>query len=363
MNSLAQLLKVTPFSRRMLVAALLTISFTLFSPQHVIGESICYKTDCEVEETVSCDYCSPCFHGNFFINSFTSETALNYQQQCGINPRIIRNFFKSIGKFLGKGGKRIKPKNSEGFFERIAKWFKEIKWPWKKAIIPSELLFQDIEKVRASNEVLPKIEKYFSETKANDESLKVLRDIKADASKAEEYFANSQSNEEGVKVIRCLKTDSDKVRLTLQEGNDIKINKIIPNLSESFNVSHYDIRAMKERFYHVGGVEYVEFIIPKKAQYILNGQYSQRVYECMIFNLPKDANGNWKKVKALIIDIFSRPSELWSEVRFRQELKKLNVDSRTVKEIEQYMFAHNNSNSNSNRKEKCYDQFVYEEAA
>lgn len=361
MNSLIQLLNVNLNSKRILVAILITINFALFLPQHVIGESICCKTNCESEEIVSCDYCSPRSQGNKLIYNFSSETVLNYQQQCGLNPKMIGKFFKSIGKSLGKGGKRFKPKKSEGFFERIAKWFKEIKWPWKKAIIPSELLFQDIEKVKASNEVLPKIEKYFSETKANDESLKVLRDIKADASKAEEYFANSQSNEEGVKVIRCLKTDSEKVRLTLQEGNDIKINKIIPNFSESFNVSHYDIKAMKERFYHVGGVEYVEFIIPKKAQYILNGQYSQRVYECMIFNLPKDANGNWKKVKALIIDIFSRPSELWSEVRFRQELKKLNVDSRTVKEIEQYMFAHNNRNNNE--RGRRYVQFVYEEVA
>lgn len=362
MNSL--LLQSRKTYRKALFAVLITINFALFLPKHVIGESVCCEKNYDIENTVSCDYCRSQL---VLIHCFTTEAALSHQQQCGVNPRMIGRLFRSIGKFLGKGGKRLKPKSkpkpNEGFFKRIAKWFKEIKWPWKKVIIPSELLLQDIEKVRVSNEIIPKIEKYISETKPNEEGLKLLREIKSDATKAEEYLANSNSNnEEGVKVIRCLKSDSEKVKLTLKEGNSTKINKTITNLSETFNVSHYDINAMRERFCFVEGIEYVEFIIPKKAQYILNGQYGQRVYECLIFNLPKDSNGNWEKVKALIIDIFNHPYELWSEVRFRQELKKLNVDSRTVNEIEQYMFVHNNLN-NKNRKEMIYDQFTYEEVA
>lgn len=364
-NLLLSSRKTNAFSRKALFAALITINFALFFPQHVIGESVCCEKNCD-ENIVATDYCCPQI---VLIHCFTTEATFCHQQQCGVNPRMIGKFFKSLGKSLGKGGKNFKPKPkpNKGFFKRIGKWFKEIKWPWKKVIIPSELLLQDIEKVKASNEILPKIERYISETKPNEESLNLLREIKSDASKAEEYLANSGSNnEEGVKVIRCLKTDSEKVKLTLQEGNSTKINKTIPNLSGSFNVSHYDINAMKERFYFVGEVEYVEFIIPKKAQYILNGQYSQRVYECLIFNLPKDANGNWKKVKALIIDIFNHPYELWSEVRFRQELKKLNIDTRTVKEIEQYMFVHNTRNRRNIiriKEEMTYDQFTYEEVA
>lgn len=357
MNTQRQLIKSTIYSRQLLFNAIITIIFALSLPQYAKGESICCKANCETKETLLKDQYPSHLLGITLVNSLTAEATLNHHQQCGINPRIFGRLFKSFGKSAGRAAKNAN--KSGGFFKNIIKWFKEIKWPWKKAIASSELLLKDVQKIHASNEVLPNIEKYLSETKPNEEGLKLIRDFKADASKAETYLAGTNPGEEdGVKVIRCLKTDSGEVKLTLQEGNSTKINKTI-HFSGTFDVSHYDIKAMKERFYYVGNVEYVEFIIPKKAQYVLDGMYSQRVYECMIFNLPKDAEGKWIKVKALIIDIFTRPRTLWSEARFRQELKMLNVDSRTVKEIEQYMFVHNRNN---NKKDSIYEFFDEEVA-
>lgn len=131
--------------------------------------------------------------------------------------------------------------------------------------------------------------------------------------------------------------------------------KIIRIAKETINLAEYDIQAMQENYYKGNdGIEYVEFIIPRRAQYILNGQYSNRLYECMVFNVPKDLNGNWKKFKeyliAFIDDMMNRPQQLWDEYMFRRGLADLKIDERDVTEMERYVFAYINTTKNDTAK-------------
>lgn len=183
----------------------------------------------------------------------------------------------------------------------------------------TEMLGKEIGEVRSQEEVLPKIGEYLSLTKPN---------------------------EGGPKVINCVRTEANKVKMFLcEQGNNKPTReKIIRVASEAINLAEYDIRYMQENFYKgYDGIEYVEFIIPRKAQYILNGQYNNRLYECMVFNVPKDINGKWKKFKEYLVaflnDLMNRPSQLWDEYLFRRGLAELDINSRDVKEMERYLFA------------------------
>ena len=188
----------------------------------------------------------------------------------------------------------------------------------------TELLGKSIGDVKASDEVLPKIGEYLSQTKPN---------------------------EGGQKVINCFRNDANEVRMCLYDyGNNApKLNKLLLGAKESISLAEYDIQAMQENLYKgADGIEYVSFIIPRRPQYILNGKYEGRIYECMIFNIPKDIEGGWERFKeyliAFINDILNRPVQLWDEYMFRRGLVELNINSRDVNEIEQYMFAQINGN-------------------
>lgn len=188
-----------------------------------------------------------------------------------------------------------------------------------RLLVATELLGKSIGEVKASDEVLPKIGEYLSQTKPN---------------------------EGGQKVINCFRNDANEVRMCLYDsGNNApKLNKLLLGAKEAINLAEYDIQAMQENFYKgADGIEYVSFIIPRRPQYILNGKYEGRIYECMIFNIPKDIEGGWERFKeyliAFINDILSRPAQLWDEYMFRRGLAEMNINSRDVNEIEQYMFA------------------------
>lgn len=183
----------------------------------------------------------------------------------------------------------------------------------------TEMLGKEVSEVKSQEEILPKIEKYLFQT---------------------------EPNEGGPKVINCVRTEANKVKMFLyeQSRNTPTREKIIKVASRSINLAEYDVRAMQENFYKgYDGIEYVEFIIPRKAQYILNGQYSNRLYECMVFNVPKDINGKWEKFKEYLIaflnDLMNRPSQLWDEYLFRRGLAELDINPRDVKEMERYLFA------------------------
>lgn len=183
----------------------------------------------------------------------------------------------------------------------------------------TETLGKGINEVKTQEEVLPKIGEYLSQTKPN---------------------------EGGRKVINCVKTEANEIKMYLYEQGKYTPTKekVIKITTESINLAEYDIRAMQENSYKgYDGLEYVEFIIPRKAQYILDGQYNDRLYECMVFNVPKDINGNWEKFKEYLIaffyDLMNRPVQLWDEYQFRRGLAEHNINSRDVTEMERYIFA------------------------
>lgn len=188
-----------------------------------------------------------------------------------------------------------------------------------RLLVATEVLGKSIGEAKASDEVLPKIGEYLSQTKPN---------------------------EGGQKVINCFRNDANEVRMCLYDyGNNApKLNKLLKGVKEAINLAEYDIQAMQENFYKgTDGIEYVSFIIPRRPQYILNGQYEGRIYECMIFNIPKNIEGGWERFReyliAFINDILNRPVQLWDEYMFRRGLSEMNINLRDVNEIEQYMFA------------------------
>ena len=194
-----------------------------------------------------------------------------------------------------------------------------------RLLAATEILGKSIGEAKASDEVLPKIGEYLSQTKPN---------------------------EGGQKVINCFREDANEVRMCLYDyGNNApKLNKLLIGAKEAINLAEYDIQAMQENFYKgADGIDYVSFIIPRRPQYILNGKYEGRIYECMIFNIPKDIEGGWERFKEYLIafmnDILNRPGQLWDEYMFRRGLAEMNINSRDVNEIEQYMFAQINIDS------------------
>lgn len=142
------------------------------------------------------------------------------------------------------------------------------------------------------------------------------------------------------KVIRCVRQDADKTRMLLYENNTLKLNKIIKSGNEVIRLNEYDVHQMEE-FSYIGndGLEWVVFRIPRKAEYLLNRQFEGRLFECMVFNLPKDSSGKWELLKAFIIDFFTRPGQLWDEYLFYSELRKINLNKQEINELHEYMFA------------------------
>lgn len=232
-------------------------------------------------------------------------------ETCGPSSRVI-------GRAVREAFSLLKACKSSG---KIAE---EIKPPIKPLPLLShvpamESLVKELESINASSEVVPKIEEYLSQT---------------------------TMNEGGVKTIACFKQDAEKIRVKLYDGDVVKLNKIVKATSQAIDLSMYDITAMQESFYKGSdGAEYVIFRIPKRPQALLSlsNDYQERVYECLVFNLPKDTEGNWKKFKEFLIalwnDILNRPDKLWDEYMFRRGLSKLNINSRDVQEIQEYRFA------------------------
>ena len=236
-------------------------------------------------------------------------------QTCGPNPRTVREAAKAGRKLLkgckscANGAAEVKPP--------IKPFIKPI-----KPIIPPpspmvESLIKGLEDMKSADDVMPKIEEYLSQT---------------------------TKNEGGVKTIVCFKQDANTVRLNFVDGNITRLSKVVNATTKAVDLAMYDINAMQETFYKGSdGVEYVAFRIPRRPQSLLQNKYQDRVYECMVFNLPKDIDGNWMKFKEFLIafwnDILNRPNKLWDEFKFRQELSKLNINSRDFQEIQEYQFA------------------------
>lgn len=176
----------------------------------------------------------------------------------------------------------------------------------------------------------------------------------------EEYLSNN-SPDQKVKTITCIRENADKVRMYFQQVGRPNYNKVIDAADEVIRLWEYDINSMAERTHKDNlGKEWIEFIIPHKAQYVLDNKYGDRLYECMIFNLPKDGNGLWIKIKALLVDFFTRPNQLWNEYQFRQELLSLEVNPNDVQEMKQYMFALKFKRNLITNKNDIYDEYIFE---
>lgn len=182
-----------------------------------------------------------------------------------------------------------------------------------------------------------------SATRELVDSLNEVKSLDEVLSKIAEYLSHTKSNEVGQKVITCFWNDTNKVRICFFENNEPKVNKLLLGVKTVTNLAEYDIQAMQEEFFRGSdGIEYVSFIIPRFPQYILNGKYVGRIYECMIFNVPKDIEGRWEKFKdyliAFINDILDRPGQLWDEYVFQRGLEEMDINMGDVSIIEQYMF-------------------------
>lgn len=241
-------------------------------------------------------------------DSFQEE---NFVQCAGVN-----------GKYLRKGWKLLKScSNKKPSITPDGRSIRSIFYSCKSSQNHAvETLVRGINDVRSQDEVLPKISEYLSKTKPN---------------------------ENGEKIINCVKVEANKAKIYLceQGENALKKEKVIKIATETINLAEYDMRAMQENFCTGNdGIEYVEFIIPKRPQYVLDGQYDGRLYECMVFNVPKDIDGNWERFRAYLIafikDLMNRPYQLWNEYKFRQGLAELNIDERDVTEMERYTFAY-----------------------
>ena len=247
-------------------------------------------------------------------------------QACGPNAKAVREAAKA-GRKLLKGCKSC----ANGAAE-VKPPIKPIIKPIKPIIPPPspmvESLIKGLEEMKSADDVMPKIE---------------------------EYLLQTTKNEGGVKTIVCFKQDANTVRINFIDGNTTRLSKVVSATTKAIDLAMYDINAMQETFYKGSdGVEYVAFRIPRRPQSLLQNKYQDRIYECMVFNLPKDIDGNWMKFKEFLIafwnDILNRPNKLWDEFRFRQELSKLNINSRDLQEIREYKFAklfiHNNNENN-----------------
>lgn len=241
----------------------------------------------------------------------------NSVQEAGFNTGWLKKIFKSVSKWK--------------LFKSISSWFRKLFGIEEKK--SSETIGQLSGKDRFPP-ILPTTEvltKTFEDLRSNEEV----------STKVSEYLEKvPRSKYNTVKTIRCLKQDADEVRFMMWDGNISKANRIIKSGTETIKLFEYDINSMQE-FTQTGenGVEYVYFRIPKYPNYILDGKSSGRVYQSMIFGLPKDLEGNWEKFRAFLIDLFTHPMQLWDEWQFRKELSKFNINSRDVQEIEEYQFA------------------------
>lgn len=260
-------------------------------------------------------------------DSFQDES--NEVQYAGINGKHLQKGAEYAKKgwkwFKGCSGRKIEvPLNGQVTNKTLD----------SRLIYTTETLIKGINEVKSQEEVLPKIGEYLSQTKPN---------------------------EGGTKVINCVRTEANQIKMYLYEqGKNVPTKeRVIKIASESINLAEYDIRAMQENYY-IGndGIEYVEFIIPKRPQNILKGEYNGRLYECMVFNIPKDINGNWERFKeyliAFINDLMNRPFQLWDEYMFRRGLAELQIDGRDITEIERYLFA----NSNNLNNEKYFSKYI-----
>lgn len=198
------------------------------------------------------------------------------------------------------------------------------------ALHATEILSSGISEMQSSTEILPKIDEYLAHTKPRAGS---------------------------VKIIRCQKIDADNVRVSLyEEGKSLLLeDKILKLAVKEIKALEYDIYAMQEN--HVvgqDGLEYVEFIIPRKPAYVLDDKYHGRIFECMVFNIPQDVNGNWQKFKEFLFrffnDLLNRPGKLWDEAMFMRGLREIDIDPRDVREMEQYMFAESKDNKSKDDK-------------
>lgn len=161
------------------------------------------------------------------------------------------------------------------------------------------------------------------------------------------------------KIIQCLKQDAGQTKMALYENNILKLNKTIKSSSKIIYLDEYDVSQMEE-FSYIGddGLEWVVFKIPRKAEYLLDGEFEGRVFECMVFNLPKDSSGRWEQLRAFIIDLFTRPGQLWDEYLFYHELEKLSISKQEVKELHEYMFALINGIDYENIKEPIFKETI-----
>ena len=239
--------------------------------------------------------------------------------EAGFNASGIKNLFKRIGK-SGIFKRFLESKN----IKNIRNWFREM---------------LGMEKVKSGRIRVPP---YFSHTKI---LIKTFEDIKSDeeiSGKVSEYLEKvPYSKYNTVQTIKCLRQDADEIRFMMWNGKDPQAisDKIIKVGNETIKLFEYDINNMREDYVIEGGIEYVYFRIPKFPQCVFDGNYVDRTFQCMTFRLPKDADGNWKKFRAFLEDLFSHPMLLLDELRFRKELSKYNIDSRDVLEIEEYLFA------------------------
>lgn len=188
----------------------------------------------------------------------------------------------------------------------------------QEAKIATGLLSKGISEAKSQEEILPQIGEYLSQTRPSENS---------------------------VKTISYIRSGPYKGQMFLYERGNYMLSKALKPSTKAINVAEYNTTTIyeSEPFIASDGREYVRFAVEKKPQYILNGEYDGRIYECMIFNIPKDIEGNWQKFKEYLIaflnDLMNHPVTLWDEYRFKQGLAKLNIDTRDVQEIEQYMFA------------------------
>ena len=282
--------------------------------------------------------------GTIEIELPDNNEVTNDAQFCaGVNGKQVQQGVKAAKggwKFLrscvgceGEAEKVIANPEIEGALGKLARS--------NRLIAATELLGKSIEEAKASDEVLPKIGEYLSKTEPNEGGQKVINCFRNDANEVRMYLYDYGNNKPKLNKLLLGAKETD--------NNAAKLNKLLSGAKKTINLAEYDIQAMQEHFYRgADGIEYVDFVIPRRSQYILNGKYKGRIYECMIFNIPKDIEGGWVRFKeyliAFIKDILNRPGQLWDEYMFRRGLVKMNINPRDVNEIEQYRFAQINGN-------------------
>lgn len=280
---------------------------------------------------------------SLFEEKHDISTLLTNNSCCELNSSILsmqNNIVQQAGINMGVFKKLLKPITQGRFFKSIRSWFRNLFGIEEKK--GAESLEQIIR--GKSSKILRKdvnVKPIMSQAEELAKTFEDLRNNEDVSAKVSEYLDHSpRSYFNTVKTITCLRQDANEIRFVLREGNFTKSDKILQLGSETIKLAEYDIGNMREFTERgVDGVEYVYFKIPKYPQYVLDGKHKDRVFQSMIFGLPKDSSGNWKKFRAFLRDLFTQPMQLWDEWRFRQELAKFNISRRDVLEIEEYKFA------------------------